>query len=296
MSSKHPIVAVTGSSGAGTSTVKNALERIFNRIGARAAFVGGDSFHRYNRVEMKEALARTKAEGLNLSHFGPEGNLFDRQLELFQSYGRTGTGERRHYVHDEAEAALYGRPPGTFTDWEPIPHDTDLLFYEGLHGGVAAGEINMAREVDLLIGVCPTINLEWVQKIQRDTRERGYTPEDVMFTIYRRMWDYMTYILPQFSVTHINFQRIPLTDTSNPFCVTNIPTPDQSMVMIHFLKPKPSVEYKMQLKGLIDGTMITGFNTIVIPGGKMMYAMELILIDRIVELLKRRGQLQEFHD
>lgn len=296
MSNKHPIVAVTGSSGAGTSTVKHALERIFNRIGARAAFIAGDSFHRYNRAEMKEELAKTKAEGLNLSHFGPEGNLFDKQLELFQSYGRTGTGQRRQYIHDESEAALHGRPPGTFTDWEAIPHDTDLLFYEGLHGGVVAGDINMAREVDLLIGVCPTINLEWVQKIQRDTRERGYTPEDVMFTIYRRMWDYMTYILPQFSVTHINFQRIPLTDTSNPFCVTNIPTPDQSMVMIHFLKPKPSVEYKMQLKGLIDGTMITGFNTIVIPGGKMTYAMELILIDRIVELLKRRGQLHEFNE
>lgn len=294
MSSKHPIVAVTGSSGAGTSTVKNALERIFQRIGARAAFVAGDSFHRYNRQEMKEELAKTKAEGVNLSHFGPEGNLFDKQLELFQEYGRTGTGQRRQYVHDESEAALFGCEPGTFTEWEPIPQDTDLLFYEGLHGGVVAEGIDMAKEVDLLIGVCPTINLEWVQKIRRDTRDRGYSPEDVMFTIYRRMHDYMTYILPQFSVTHINFQRIPLTDTSNPLCVTNIPTADQSLVLIHFLKPKPSVEYKINLKGLIDGTMITGFNTLVIPGGKMMYAMELILIDRIVELLKRRGQLAEY--
>jgi phosphoribulokinase len=290
MSRKHPIVAVTGSSGAGTSTVKKALEHIFKRVGARAAFVEGDSFHRYNRKEMKEELALAKEEGRNLSHFGPEGNLFERQLQLFQSYARTGTGEHRHYVHDSEEATLYGQEPGTFTPWEPLPEHSDLLFYEGLHGGVVAGDIDIAKEVDLLIGVCPTINLEWVQKIHRDTHERGYSQEDVKFTIYRRMYDYMHYILPQFAVTNINFQRIPLTDTSNPFCVNNIPTFDQSLVMIHFLEPKPSVAYKLDLKGLIDGTMITGFNTLVVPGGKMMYAMELILTERILSLIKQRRQ------
>jgi phosphoribulokinase len=293
MSRKHPILAVTGSSGAGTSTVKNALEHIFMRVGARAAFIEGDSFHRYDRKEMRRELKKAMAEGRNLSHFGPEGNLFDKQLELFQSYGRSGTGERRHYVHNEEEAVLYGSPPGTFTEWEPIPPDTDLLFYEGLHGGVVSGDIDLSREVDLLIGVCPTINLEWVQKINRDMAERGYQPEDVMDTIHRRMYDYMHFILPQFSQTHINFQRIPLTDTSNPFCVTNIPTAEQSLVLIHFLKDKPSVEYKLNLKGLIEGASITGFNTLVIPGGKMMYAMELILTQSIRDMMQRRGHLDK---
>lgn len=294
MSRKHPIVAVTGSSGAGTSTVKNALEHIFKRVGARAAFIEGDSFHRYDRQEMRRELKKAAKEGRNLSHFGPEGNLFDKQLELFRSYGQSGTGERRHYIHDEEEAATYGSPPGTFTDWEPIPPDTDLLFYEGLHGGVVAGDIYMSTEVDLLIGVCPTINLEWVQKINRDKAERGYQTADVMDTIHRRMYDYMHYILPQFSQTHINFQRIPLTDTSNPFCIERIPTADQSLVLIHYLKDKPSVEYKINLKGLIDGAQITGFNTLVIPGGKMMYAMELILTQRIMDLMRRRGHLDKF--
>jgi phosphoribulokinase len=293
MSRKHPILAVTGSSGAGTSTVKNALEHIFMRVGARAAFIEGDSFHRFDRKEMRRELKMAMAEGRNLSHFGPEGNLFDKQLELFQSYGRSGTGERRHYVHNEEEAVLYGSPPGTFTEWEPIPPDTDLLFYEGLHGGVVSGDIDLSREVDLLIGVCPTINLEWVQKINRDMAERGYQPEDVMDTIHRRMYDYMHFILPQFSQTHINFQRIPLTDTSNPFCVTNIPTAEQSLVLIHFLKDKPSVEYKLNLKGLIEGASITGFNTLVIPGGKMMYAMELILTQSIKDMMQRRGHLDK---
>ena len=294
MSRKHPILAVTGSSGAGTSTVKNALEHIFRRVGARAAFIEGDSFHRFNRKEMRAELKQAMKDGRHLSHFGPEGNLFEKQLALFQSYGRSGAGERRHYVHDEEESSLYGAEPGTFTEWEPIPPDTDLLFYEGLHGGVVAGDIDLSKEVDLLIGVCPTINLEWVQKINRDMAERGYQPADVMDTIHRRMYDYMHYILPQFSQTHINFQRIPLTDTSNPFCVTSIPTADQSLVLIHFLKDKPEVEYKLHLKGLIEGAMITGFNTLVIPGGKMMYAMELILTERIMAMMKRRGHLDKF--
>lgn len=293
MSRKHPIIAVTGSSGAGTSTVKNALQHIFNRVGARAAFVEGDSFHRFDRKQMKKEIAKAKKEGRNLSHFGPGGNIFDKQLELFRSYGKDGTGQYRHYIHNEEEAAEYGSPPGTFTEWEQVPTHTDLLFYEGLHGGVVDGEINMAKEVDLLIGVCPTINLEWVQKINRDTAERGYQPKDVMDTIYRRMFDYMHYILPQFAQTHINFQRIPLTDTSNPFFVENIPTLDQSLVMIHFLQPKPDVEYKLNLKGLIEGAMLTGFNTLVIPGGKMMYAMELILTERIKEIMKMRGHLDD---
>ncbi len=292
MSRRHPIVAVTGSSGAGTTTVKDALTHIFERVGAKAAFVEGDSFHRYDRKAMKRETAKAKEEGRVLSHFGPEGNLFDKQYELFSSYGETGTGMIRHYVHDEEEAARYQKKPGTYTEWEAIPPDTDLLFYESLHGGVVTDEYNMADQVDLLIGVAPTINLEWIQKISRDTQERGYEPEDVIDVITRRMYDYMRYILPQFDATHINFQRIPVLDTSNPLRPRSIPTADQSLVLIHFLKPKPSVEYKLNLRGLIEGSFITGFNTLIIPGGKMGYAMELILTKRVMDLMKKRGHLE----
>lgn len=293
MSRRHPIVAITGSSGAGTTTVKDALSNIFERVGANASFVEGDSFHRYNRKEMKREVAAAKKEGRTLSHFGPEGNLFDKQYELFSSYGETGSGLIRHYIHNEEEAARYKQKPGTFTDWEPLPSDTDLLFYEGLHGGVVTDEFNIAEQVDLLIGVAPTINLEWIQKINRDTHERGYKSEDVIDIINRRMYDYMKYILPQFEGTHINFQRIPVLDTSNPLGDRNIPTPDQSLVLIHFLKPKPSVEYKLNLKWQIEGSFITGFNTLVIPGGKMGYAMELILTKRVMDLMKKRGHLEQ---
>ena len=293
MSQRHPIIAVTGSSGAGTTTVKDTLDNIFNRVGAQAAFVAGDSFHRYDRLEMKKQRKKAKKEGKRLSHFGPEGNLFDKQFELFQSYGKNGSGQRRNYIHDEDEAAIYGCKPGTFTPWEPLPIGTDLLFYEGLHGGVKTDEHHLADEVDLLIGVAPSINLEWIQKINRDTKDRGYGHHDVCDAIYRRMYDYMNYIMPQFSNTHVNFQRIPIIDTSNPFMVRQIPTPDQSLVVIHFIKFQPSVEYKLNLKGLIEGLQITAYNTVVIPGGKMQYAMELILTKLILDLMEKRGHMQE---
>jgi phosphoribulokinase len=293
MSKRFPIIAITGSSGAGTTTVKCALDNIFQRIGAKAAFVEGDSFHRYDRQQMKLQVELARKEGRNLSHFGPEGNHFKRQFELFRSYGESGSGTFRHYIHNEEEAQLYGQKPGTFTEWQPLPQDTDLLFYEGLHGGVVAGGANMIGEVDLLIGVAPSINLEWIQKVDRDTRERGYEHDEVVNTIYRRMYDYMHYILPQFDHTHINFQRVPLVDTSNPLTCKAIPTADQSVVIIHFVKERPSVEYKLQLKELIDGASITAFDNIVIPGGKMMYAMELILTEKIMTLMRCRDELME---
>ena len=291
MSQRHPIIAITGSSGAGTSTVKTALEHVFMRLNVNAAVVEGDSFHRYDRKEMRKQLKLAKKENRNLTHFGPEGNLFDKQYELFQTYGESGTGMRRYYIHNEEEAELHGAKPGTFTEWAPLPPDTDLLFYEGLHGGVVTDEYNIREQVDLLIGVAPTINLEWIQKIKRDTEERGHEQEGVMDTIYRRIYDYMHYIVPQFSATNINFQRTPLVDTSNPFIQREIPTAEQSLVIIHFLKPGISNAQKLELKGLIEGTVITGFNTLVIPGTKMTYAMEMILSRRISAILKKRGHL-----
>lgn len=291
MSKRHPIVAITGSSGAGTTTVKCALENIFQRIGAKAAFVEGDSFHRFDRKEMKHQLKLAKKAGRNLSHFGPEGNHFDKQYALFKSYAECGAGEFRHYIHSEEESIQYGQNPGTFTEWQPLPEDTDLLFYEGLHGGVETKEFNMVDQVDLLIGVAPSINLEWIQKVDRDTRERGYEQEAVVNTIYRRMYDYMHYILPQFEHTHINFQRVPMVDTSNPLTGHAIPTADQSVVIIHFVKDRPPVEYKLRLKGLIEGATISAFDNMVIPGGKMMYAMELILTEKITELMRCRDEV-----
>lgn len=284
MSKKHPVIAVTGSSGAGTTTVKRAFEHIFRREKLNPAIVEGDSFHRYDREEMKKAIAESeKNGGRALSHFGPEANLFDRIEGLFKEYGETGGGKKRYYLHNDAEAAPFNQKAGTFTPWEDIPK-SDLLFYEGLHGGVANGDVDAAKYVDLLIGVVPIVNLEWIQKIHRDTGERGYSAEAVTHTILRRMRDYVHYITPQFSRTHINFQRVPTVDTSNPFIARDIPTPDESFVVIRFRDPH-NVDFPYLLN-MINNSFMSRPNTIVVPGGKMGFAMELILTPIIHDLVK----------
>jgi len=289
MSKKHPIIAVTGSSGAGTSTVKVAFEHIFYREKVKPVIIEGDSFHRYDRFEMREAVAKALEEGRNLSHFGAEANLFKDLENLFQQYGQTGTGKRRYYLHSEEEAAPYDQQPGTFTAWEEIAPETDLLFYEGLHGGVVTDEANIAEHVDLLIGVVPIVNLEWIQKTHRDTKERGYHPSDVTETILRRMYDYVHYITPQFSLTDINFQRVPTVDTSNPFIARDIPTPDESFVVIRFRDPtKFNIDFPYLL-AMIHDSFMSRRNSIVVPGGKMGLAMEIIFTPIIDEMIKRRA-------
>jgi len=286
MSKKHPIIAVTGSSGAGTTTVKHAFGDIFRREGVNAVVVEGDSFHRYNRAEMKEAIKAAASAGKNLSHFGPDANIFDKLEQLFREYGETGAGQTRLYLHDHDEAAPYKQEPGTFTPWAPMATGSDLLFYEGLHGGVSDGSVDCAKWVDLLIGVVPIVNLEWIQKIHRDTAQRGYTAEAVTDTILRRMHDYVHYITPQFSRTHINFQRVPLVDTSNPFITRDIPTPTESLIVIRFREPrKQNFPYLLQM---IDGSFMSRPNTIVVPGGKMGFAMEIILTPIIHVMLEAK--------
>jgi len=286
MSVKHPIISVTGSSGAGTTSVKRTFQRIFRREGIHAAFIEGDAFHRYDRVEMKKAMAEEATRGNNhFSHFGPEANLLGDLEEVFRQFGETGTGRTRHYVHDEEEEKRFGVPPGQFTDWEEIPEDTELLFYEGLHGAVVTDDVNLARHCDLKIGVVPVVNLEWIQKIHRDRMDRGYSHEAIKDTILRRMPDYLDYICPQFSQTDINFQRVPTVDTSNAFIARWIPTPDESMVVIRFASPR-GIDFPY-LISMIHDSYMSRANSIVIPGGKLDLAMQLILTPMILQLMDR---------
>ncbi len=286
MSERHPIIAITGSSGAGTSTVQLTFEQIFRREGIDAAVVEGDSFHRHDRNEMQRLMDEDHAGGGHLSHFGPEANLFEEIETLFRTYSETGTGRRRYYLHNADEAEQYGQEPGTFTPWVDLPEGSDLLFYEGLHGAVVTGDVDVAQYPDLLIGVVPVVNLEWIQKINRDCRYRGYSVEAVTDVILRRMHDYVHYICPQFSHTHVNFQRVPIVDTSNPFISRTIPTPDESMLVIRFSDAK-GIDFPYLLSMLHDSFMSRP-NTIVAPGGKMDLAMQLIFTPFIWRMAERR--------
>ena len=288
MSTEHPVIAVTGASGAGTTSVMRTFQQVFRREQIEAAYVEGDSFHRFDRAEMKARMAAALESGDHtFSHFGPESNLFEELEELFRAFGETGGGKVRRYLHDEGEAEPFGQPPGTFTPWEDLPSGADLLFYEGLHGAVATDEVDVAQHADLLIGVVPVINLEWIQKVQRDKAERGYSTEAVMDTILRRMPDYVHYIAPQFSRTHVNFQRVPVVDTSNPFIARTIPTADESMLVIRFARPQ-GIDFPYLLSMLHDSFMSRP-NTIVCPGGKMDLATQLIFTPMIWRLMERRS-------
>ncbi|MBI5165558.1 MAG: phosphoribulokinase [Magnetospirillum sp.] len=295
MSKKHPIIAVTGSSGAGTSTVKEAFEHMFRREGINPAIIEGDSFHRYNRADMKKAMAEAeKAGNRTFSHFGAEANLFAELAELFARYGASGTGRRRFYIHNDEEAQRFAHhnvKAGEFTPWEDIEPGSDLLFYEGLHGCMNTKDVNVAQHADLKIGVVPVINLEWIQKIHRDTKARGYSEEAVMDTILRRMHDYVHYIVPQFKTTDINFQRVPIVDTSDPIIARDIPTADESLVVIRFRKAhRFDLDFPFLLQMIKDSWM-SRRNTIVVPGGKMGLAMELILTPILRSIVEDRRAL-----
>jgi len=287
MSAKHPIICVTGSSGAGTTSVRRTFEQIFRREKIDAAYIEGDAFHRYDREEMKAKMKEAEEQhNMAFSHFGEEANLLAELEGVFRQYGDIGTGKTRHYAHDADEAAKYETTTGKFSEWQEIPYGTDLLFYEGLHGAAVTKNVNIARHIDLKIGVVPVLNLEWIQKIHRDKEERGYSDEAVMDTILRRMPDYVHFIVPQFTQTDINFQRIPTVDTSNPFIARSIPTADESMVVIRFRNPR-GIDFSYLLS-MIHDSFMSRANSIVIPGGKLDLAMQLILTPMILQLMERK--------
>jgi phosphoribulokinase len=284
VSKKHPIISVTGSSGTGTTTVKHTFDQIFRREGIKAVAIEGDAFHRYDRAAMKRELESHLAAGeATFSHFSYEANILDELERTFRDYAETGAGRTRHYVHDEREAETWGVPPGQFTDWMDLEPGSDLLFYEGLHGAVANGEVNLSALADLKIGVVPVINLEWIQKIHRDRASRGYTTEAVTDVILRRMHAYVHCICPQFTETDINFQRVPVVDTSNPFIARWIPTPDESLVVIRFRNPR-GIDFPY-LVSMIHDSWMTRANSIVVPGNKLDLAMQLILTPLILRLV-----------
>jgi phosphoribulokinase len=286
MSVKHPVIAITGSSGAGTSTVTKSFAHVFRREKITAAIIEGDSFHKFDRMAMKAEAAEQAKKGNNhFSHFGADANELALLEDLFKTYGESGAGKRRYYLHNHEEAAPYKQEPGTFTPWQDLP-PSDVLFYEGLHGGVVTDTVNVAQHADLLVGVVPIINLEWIQKLIRDKGARGYSTEAVVDTILRRMPDYLNYITPQFSRTHVNFQRVPTVDTSNPVIAQDIPTPDESFVVIRFANPK-GIDFPYLLS-MIKDSFMSRPNVIVVPGGKMEIAMQLIFTPMILRLMENK--------
>lgn len=298
MKNKHPIVSVTGASGAGTTVVQKAFREIFHRQGINAAFVEGDSFFKYEQDTMCQLMDDAKQNGKPISCYGPDLNDFYQLEALFKEYSKQGTGKIRHRVNAD-NFQEFDQPPGTFTDWTSLPDSSDLLFYEGLHGGVVSDRwtrrktdrstspdgqdrrnpnantgVNIAQYVDLMIGVVPAINLEWIQKMHRDMDCQKLTREEVTVSILESMQDYIHFIVPQFSLTDINFQRMPVVDTSNPFIAREVPVESESVIVVRFREPK-KYNFPFFLKR-IHGSFMSRHNTIVVPGGEMKHALDVI--------------------
>ncbi len=302
MSRKYPIVAVTGSSGSGITTASKIFARIFRRLSVNATFIHGNSFRKYSRIKTEQLFAQAEESGKPVSHFGPEINLLNRLEGLFREFSRSGTGCIREYVETAEQARRNSTEIGNLTPWKEIPEATKLLFYEGHHGGCVQANwsqremseshnpfviqqrtqskkledsgVDIAKWVDLLIGIVPCVNIEWIQKIDRSCRLTGCTSEEAVDIILRRMRDYITYITPQFSLTDINFQRIPLVDTSNPFIKSDIPNDAECMVVIRFREPSKHdlVSYTKQF----PQAFLSRPNTLVIPNGYMEHAIDAI--------------------
>lgn len=289
MSERHPVIGVTGTFGAGMRNVRIAFHHLMQRLELNALHVEGSSYYRYTRDEMTPRIDASARDHGHFGHFSLEANRLDLLEEGLRLYGETGRMMQRHYAETEADAQRLGVPPGQFTPWVMAGEGSDLLFFEGMHGGVKTAEFDIAGQSDLLIGIVPSVNLEWIEKVHRDTSDRRQTVEDATRTILRRMPDYVNVITPQFSQTDINFQRIPLVDTSNPFIARDVPDHEECMVVIRFKNPKAlGVDFK-RLQALLKNSFMSRYNTIVVPGGKMVFAMELVM-QPILERMIRQSR------
>lgn len=304
MSVDHPIIAVTGASGAGTTVVQQAFKEIFFRQKIRAVFVEGNGFLRYDDAECEKRISHALAEGQHISSCGPELNDFDALQQLFSQYSDSGSGRMRCKLSEE-NARQHDLPPGGFTPWQDLPLESDCLFYEGMHGGVVADSwtrrkqqqtppvddrrsarnngVNVAQYVDLLIGVVPAINLQWIQRIHHERVLRKRSAEETTDHIVQQLQDYIHFIVPQFSLSDINFQRMPVVDTSNPFELDQVPADYESMLVVSFREPDKHdvITYAKR----IPHARLSGRKSLLIPGGQLQHALDVICAPMIEALI-----------
>lgn len=305
MSKSHPIIAVTGACGSGTSVVQQAFKEIFYRQKIKAAYIEGDGFLRYNDIDTEKFISQCLADGRHVSCYGPDLNDFNRLEDSFRSYSELGKCQMRSKVSLE-NSVEFKEKVGEFSSWQTSPENTDCLFYEGMHGGVIAENwtrrksknshgltrdrrspqakgIDAAQYVDLLIGVVPAINLEWIQRINHDQVNRNKSPQQVTVNILEQLQDYIYFIVPQFSITDINFQRMPIVDTSNPFDMQIVPTEKESIIVVSFKHPE---KYDLpEFVKRIEGASITRRSSLLIPGGQMQHALDVICAPLIEKLI-----------
>ena len=204
-------------------------------------------------------------------------------------------GKRRYYLHSEEEADHHNGRLGTKLGPASSRHGRTSRAAPtccSTKACMAWSSPSQATSPGTWISgvaVVPIVNLEWIQKIHRDSAERGYSAEAIVDTILRRMPDYINHITPQFSRTDINFQRVLHGRHLEPFIARDIPTPDESFVVIRFKDPKKLEVSFSELLAMLQGSFMSRRNSIVVPGGKMGFAMEIILAPIIERMMYSRG-------
>ncbi len=108
-----------------------------------------------------------------------------------------------------------------------------MLFYEGLHGGVVTPQHDVASHVDLLVGVVPIVNLEWIKSLFA-TPANAATPGggDGL----GRPLDGRLHQLHYAAIFPHPYQLSARADGGHlqPVCRQSDPSLDESFVVIHF--------------------------------------------------------------
>ena len=251
MSTLHPIISITGSSGAGTTSVKRTFEQIFRREKIDAAFIEGDAFHRYDRAAMKAKVAEEEARGNpNFSHFSAGG-----EPARDARGGLRGVRPSGHRPHPNTTSTTPRRRRSTASPPAPSPPGRD---FEPQRPPVLRGPARLRRHRQ---------GQPRAARRPQDRRGAGrqprMDPEDPPRPRHPRLLDRGGHrhdpapdarLRPlHLPAVHrrrdINFQRVPIVDTSNPFIARWIPTPDELMVVIRFAQ---SARHRLPLPALDD--------------------------------------------
>jgi phosphoribulokinase len=87
----------------------------------------------------------------------------------------------------------------------------------------------------------------------------------------------------------VNFQRVPVVDTSNPFTARDVPSAAESILVIRFRDPR-GIDFPYLLS-MINDSYMSRPNTIVCPGGKMTLAMQLIFTPMVWQLVDKKKRV-----
>jgi phosphoribulokinase len=198
------MLGIAGDSGAGKTTLSSGIARLLGV--ERTTNICVDDYHKYDRKQRKE---------LGITPLNPECNYMD----IMEQHVR---------LLSEGEPILkpvYNHTTGTFDPpvYVPAPRAVEeggrliprVVVLEGL---LTLYSPALRGRYHLMVYLDPEEELRREWKVKRDVAKRGYTPEEVIADIERRMPDSRAFIWPQKEHADIvvRFYRPPGYDPENP--------------------------------------------------------------------------------